>query len=119
MILICYNGFRNIWERGYRLLTGKERSILRSIGNKLEPIVMIGKNGITENLLIQLDEALTARELVKGRVLPHQDFDVKMIAEELAAKIGADIVQIIGRNILFYRAPQDGSPSKIDWERKC
>lgn len=101
------------------MLTGKERSILRSIGNKLEPIVMIGKNGITENLLRQLDEALEARELVKGRVLPHQEFDVKIIAEELAAKIGADIVQIIGRNILFYRPPQDGSPSKIDWERKC
>lgn len=68
---------------------------------------------------MQLDEALEARELVKGRVLPHQEFDVKIIAEELAEKIGADIVQIIGRNILFYRAPQDGSPSKIDWERKC
>ncbi len=101
------------------MLTSKERSILRSIGNKLEPIVIIGKSGITENLLIQLDDALTARELVKGRVLPHQDFDIKEIAEDLALKTGADIVQIIGHNMLFYRAPQAGIPSKINWERKC
>lgn len=101
------------------MLTSKERSILRSIGNKLEPIVMIGKNGITENLLNQLDDALNARELVKGRVLPHQDFDLKQIAEELAQKTQADIVQIIGHNIIFYRAPLDGSPSKINWEREC
>lgn len=101
------------------MLTSKERSILRSIGNKLEPIVMIGKNGITENLLNQLDDALNARELVKGRVLPRQDFDLKETAEQLGGRIGADIVQIVGRNILFYRAPQDGSPSKINWEREC
>lgn len=101
------------------MLTSKERSILRSIGNKLEPILIVGKSGITENLIIQLDEALTARELLKARVLPQQDFDVKEIAENLALKTGADIVQTIGRNILFYRAPQNGIPSKIDWERMC
>lgn len=101
------------------MLTSKERSILRAIGNKLEPILMIGKNGITENLLKQLDDALNARELVKGRVLPHQDFDIKQIAGELAQNTRADIVQIIGHNILFYRAPLDGSPSKINWEREC
>lgn len=101
------------------MLTSKQRSTLRSIGNGLEPIVIIGKSGITENLLIQLNDALTARELVKTRVLPHQDFDVKELAKDLAQKTGADIVQTIGRNILLYRAPQDKSPSKIDWERKC
>lgn len=100
------------------MLTSKQRSILKAIGNKLEPILIIGKSGITENILNQLDQALEARELVKGRALPHQDFNVKEIAEELAQKTGADIVQTIGRNILFYRAPQDGIPSKIGWERE-
>lgn len=100
------------------MLTSKQRSILKAIGNKLEPILIIGKGGITENIINQLDEALTARELVKGRVLPHQDLEVKKIAEELAQKTGADVVQTIGRNILFYRAPQDGIPSKIHWERE-
>ena len=101
------------------MLSSKQRSVLRSIGNGLEPIVTIGKNGITENLLIQLDEALNAHELVKARVLPHQDFDVRSTAEELAQETGADIVQTIGRNIIFYRPPQNGSPSRIHWEREC
>lgn len=101
------------------MLSSKQRSVLRSIGNRLEPIVTIGKNGITKNLLIQLDEALNAHELVKARVLPHQDFDVKIIAERLAQETGSDIVQTIGRNIIFYRSPQDGSPSRIHWEREC
>jgi RNA-binding protein len=100
------------------LLTSKQRSILRAMGNKLEPIIIIGKKGVTNNLLTQLDEALEVRELVKGRVLPHQDFDVKKIAEQLAQKTNADIVQTIGRNILFYKAPQDGRPSKIRWEER-
>lgn len=100
------------------MLTSKQRSILRAIGNRLEPIVFVGKSGITENLLVQLDEALTARELVKGRTLPHQDLNVKEIAIELAEKTGADIVQTIGCNFLIYRAPQDGSLSKINWERE-
>lgn len=109
----------NILEGRDKLLTGKQRSVLRAIGNKLEPIVTIGKSGITENLIIQLDEALTARELVKLRVLPHQDFDVARIASDLAQRTESEIVQMIGRNIIFYRATRDGSPSKIDWEREC
>lgn len=100
------------------MLTSKQRSFLRAIGNRLEPIVLIGKSGITENLILQLDEALTARELVKGRTLPHLELNVKNITAELAEKTGADIVQTIGCNFLLYRAPQDGSPSKIDWDRE-
>lgn len=101
------------------MLTSKQRSILRAIGNKMEPIVIIGKSGITENLVNQLDEALNSRELVKVRTLPNKELKVKEIAEDLAQKTGADIVQTIGQNFLFYRAPNEGSPSKIDWERKC
>ncbi len=110
--------FPKSYERRYKLLTSKQRSILKAIGNRLEPIVIIGKSGITENLLYQLDDALTARELVKGRILPHQDLNVKEIAVELAEKTGAEIVQTIGRNFIFYRAPKDNLPSKINWERE-
>ncbi|NLW48338.1 MAG: YhbY family RNA-binding protein [Firmicutes bacterium] len=97
------------------MLTNKQRNILRAIGNSLEPILIIGKSGITANILNQLDEALTARELVKGRILPRQGLDVKEIAAELAEQTGALIVQTIGCNFILYRAPQDGAASKIDW----
>jgi RNA-binding protein len=101
-------------EEGPNLLTSKQRSKLRSLGNTLEPILTIGKGGITKNSITQLDEALTARELVKGRVLPHTIFDVNEIASELASQTMAEVVQVVGRNILFYRAPKPGTPSKIE-----
>lgn len=91
------------------MLTSKQRSMLRSIGNDLDPIITVGKSGITDNLIEQLDQALTARELVKGRVLPHTSFDTAEIATELADKTSAEVVQVIGRNVLFYRTPNDGA----------
>jgi len=96
------------------LLTSKQRSKLRALGNELDPILTVGKNGITDHLIEELDTALTARELVKGRVLPHTVFDVTEIANELATRTTAEVVQVIGRNILFYRAPREGASSKLD-----
>ncbi len=100
------------------MLTSKQRSTLRSLGNGLEPILTIGKGGVSDNLIEQLDQALSARELVKGRVLPHTVFEVGEVATELAEKTGAEIVQTIGRNILFYRPPQPGVESKLKWSRE-
>jgi RNA-binding protein len=97
------------------VLTSKQRSALRSLGNDLDPILTVGKGGVTDNLIEQLDQALTARELIKGRVLPHTAFDVAEVAAELAEKTAAEVVQVIGRNILFYRAPSSGAPSKLNW----
>lgn len=96
------------------MLTGKQRSFLRAFGNDLEPILTVGKAGITENAVIQLDQALTAREIVKGRVLPHTEYEPDEIASKLASLTNCEVVQVIGRNILFYRPPQNGAPSKIN-----
>lgn len=96
------------------MLTSKQRSYLRSLGNEMEPILIVGKGGVTDNVVEQLDEALTARELVKARVLPHTEFDVKEIGEALSRETVSEIVQIIGRNILFYRNPPPNTVKKID-----
>lgn len=96
------------------MITSKQRSHLRSLGNEMEPILIIGKGGVTANVVEQLDEALTARELVKARVLPHTEFDVKEIGETLSRETVSEIVQIIGRNILFYRTPPKGTVPKIE-----
>jgi RNA-binding protein len=96
------------------LLNSKQRSILRSIGNEFEPILIIGKSGITPNIIEQLEQALAARELVKGRVLPHTEWDPREVAAELAEATHAEIVHVIGRNILFYREPQPGKPRRIN-----
>jgi RNA-binding protein len=100
-------------KEGRILLNNKQRNLLRAAGNTLQPIVIIGKGGITEQVTEGLEQALTARELVKGRVLPHTEFEVNAVAEELARRTGAEIVQTVGRNILFYRPPAGGAPSKL------
>ena len=97
------------------MLTNKQRNFLRALGQEQRPVLIVGKNGITEEVVTQLDQALTARELVKGRVLPHTEFEVREVADELAERTGADVVLTVGRNMLLYRPPAPGTPSKLPW----
>lgn len=73
------------------------------MGTGIDPIIQIGKAGYAESLIRQLDEALEARELVKVRVLQNSAVEPRMIASELAEAARAELVQIIGRNLLFFR----------------
>jgi RNA-binding protein len=105
----------HVRKEGRTLLTNKQRNFLRAAGNTLPPIVIVGKGGVTAQVTEGLEQALTVRELVKGRVLPHTEFDVREVADELARQTGAEVVQTVGRNILFYRPPVGGAPSKLNW----
>jgi RNA-binding protein len=91
-------------KRRFEMLTGKQKRYLRSLGNELEPILTIGKGGISENVVTQADQALEARELFKARVLPNCLEEPENIAKELAMQVNADVAQVIGRNFLLYRA---------------
>ncbi|MDA8227840.1 MAG: ribosome assembly RNA-binding protein YhbY [Desulfitobacterium hafniense] len=88
------------------MLTGKQKGFLRSMGNEMDPILTVGKSGITENVLAQADEALEARELIKGRVLPNSLEETEGIAAQLAEAVKAELVQVIGRNFLLFRKSQ-------------
>lgn len=70
----------------------------------METILQIGKSGITDNVVMQVEEALTARELIKMRTLETSPISSKEAAAELAGKTGADIVQVIGTRFVLYRA---------------
>lgn len=85
------------------MLTSKQRAFLRSLGNELEPIIQVGKGGISDNLIQQVDDALEARELVKGRILKNAAEDVRDAAEYLAEATDAEVVQVIGNIFLLYR----------------
>lgn len=88
-------------------MTGKQRAFLRSQANALETIVHIGKSGITENVIKQADEALTARELIKGRVLESSLLTAREAADVLAEQTQAETVQTIGSRFVLYRANPD------------
>ena len=85
-------------------LTSKQRAQLRSLANSLDTILQIGKDGIGENLVKQADDALEARELIKGRVLDNNiDYDARAAAEELARATRSEVVQVIGSKFVLYR----------------
>ena len=85
-------------------LTSKQRAQLRGLANTIDTIVHVGKDGIGENLIRQADEALEARELIKGRVLDNNiEYDARRAAEELAKATRSQVVQIIGTKFVLYR----------------
>ncbi|MBZ4653176.1 MAG: ribosome assembly RNA-binding protein YhbY [Bacillota bacterium] len=85
------------------MLTGKQRRFLRALGTGIDPVIQIGKGGIGDTLVQQLDEALEARELVKIRVINNAPLEPREIAEQLAEATNSELVQVIGRNLLYYR----------------
>ena len=85
-------------------LTSKQRAQLRGLANSIDTIVHIGKDGISENLVKQADDALEARELIKGRVLENNiEYDARLAAEELAKATRSEVVQVIGTKFVLYR----------------
>ncbi|ADY56742.1 RNA-binding, CRM domain protein [Syntrophobotulus glycolicus DSM 8271] len=89
------------------MLTGKQKRHLRSLGNQITPILLVGKEEITDNLRRQVTDALEARELIKGRVLQNCAQIPENIAGQLAEDAGAELVQVIGRNFLLYKRSKD------------
>jgi len=94
-------------------LTSKERAYLRSLANTMDPIFQYGKDGLSENFIKQIDDAIEVRELIKISVLENADADVKELAAEICEKAHCQSVQIIGRKIVFYRQARDKDKRKI------
>lgn len=84
-------------------MTGKERAVLRAKANSLQPIFQIGKGGVSDNLLRQLDEALEARELIKITILETAYENTRDLCNEIAKKLGAEPIQAIGSKFVLYR----------------
>ena len=85
------------------MITTKQRAQLRALANPLEVILQVGKGGIIDTLVKQVDDALTARELIKIKVLENAPVNAREAAQELAGKTGADVVQVIGMKVSLYR----------------
>ena len=84
-------------------LTSKQRAQLRGMANGLDTIVQIGKDGIGDNLVQQANEALEARELIKGKVLENSLLSSREAAEALASATRSQVVQVIGTKFVLYR----------------
>ena len=84
-------------------LTSKQRAQLRGLANGIDTVLIVGKEGIGDNLVKQADDALEARELIKGKVLDNSLLSPREAAEELAPRTRSEIVQVIGTKFVLYR----------------
>lgn len=85
------------------MLSSKERAKLKSLANPIDTILQVGKGGIGEQLIKQVDDALTARELIKLRVLETAPGSARESAEEIAEVTHSEVVQVIGTRFILYR----------------
>ena len=88
-------------------LSSKERAELRGEAHHLAPIVHVGHQGLTDALMQTLDDALRTRELVKVSLAQSTDVSAKDASHQLAEKLGADVVQTIGRTCTLFRENPD------------
>ena len=85
------------------MLSSKQRAFLRGLANDYSAVLTVGKGGVADTLTAGADEALTARELIKGKALEASPQTAREAAEEIAGKLHADVVQVIGRVFVLYR----------------
>ena len=98
-------------------MTSKQRSYLKGLAMTMDPILQLGKGGLTPENTAAVDEALAARELIKISVLQNCLEDPRQMAEVLAERTRSQIVQVIGKKIVLYKQAPDKKNRKIELPR--
>jgi RNA-binding protein len=97
-------------------LTGKQRRHLRALGHHLDAVVQIGHEGVTDAVVAHAGEQLRRHELIKVRVLESSPLDRREASEELSARTGAALAQVLGRTFLLYK--RDPEKPRIELPEK-
>lgn len=85
------------------MITSKQRAYLRSLANSMDAIFQLGKNGIEETFLKQIDDALEARELIKINVLNNSGYETREASDIICQELGCEGIQAIGSKMVIYR----------------
>ncbi|UFT97844.1 ribosome assembly RNA-binding protein YhbY [Radiobacillus kanasensis] len=95
------------------MLTGKQKRFLRAEAHHLNPIFQVGKDGVNENMIKQIDEALEKRELIKVTVLQNCLEDKDEVAEAISEGTGANVAQVIGNTIVLYKESKENKTIQL------
>ena len=101
------------------MLTSKQRAFLRSLANNEDTILMVGKGGMSDQITKQADDALKARELIKGKVLETAEINSREAAEQLALETHSEVVQVIGSKFVLYRRNPDEPKIELPKARRA
>lgn len=85
------------------MLTSKQRAYLKSLANKMETILIVGKDGVSKEIIKQAEDALVKRELIKGKILETTEDSVKDVANIIAEGTTSQVVQVIGNKFVLYK----------------
>ncbi len=95
------------------MITSKQRAKLRGMANDMQPIMQVGKGGISENLIKTVIDALEAHELIKMKVLDNSAESARTAADELSAATGSDVVSVVGAKFVLYKMSSKEKNRKI------
>lgn len=95
------------------MLRGKERAYLKGLAQNIDPLIQLGKDGINEGFLKQIDKLLEDHELVKIKVLQNAPVEVDEIVDEVLEKTGAEFVQKIGKKLTIYRESKENKKIEL------
>ena len=85
------------------MLTSKQRAYLKSLANGIDTILIIGKGDISDEIIKQACDAINKRELIKGKVLESSSLTAEQAAQDIAQRINAQVVQVIGSKFILYK----------------
>ena len=98
------------------MLNSKQRANLRAQASVLDPVFYVGKSGISDELVNQLENVLNARELIKIGVQENCDYTAREAADEIAPRLDAEVVAVIGRKFVLFRVSKDPKKRKISFD---
>jgi len=98
-------------------LTSKQRAYLRKVSHDMTPLVRVGKEGFSENIVKSILDAIEKRELIKVKILQNAEVDKKELAAELAEKSGCEVAGITGRIIVLYKENKEHPVISDDLKR--
>jgi len=94
-------------KQKHKKLTNKQVHFLRGLGHHLKPLIMLGREGISDNVISAANAVLSAHELIKVKIGNGCILERKEAAHVIAEETGSEVVQIIGKTFLLFRANPD------------
>ena len=95
------------------MINSKQRAYLKSLAHDLKPLIQVGKSGITEGLLSQIDASLESHELIKITFLQNSHVEGKEVVDEIIEATGADFVNLIGKKLTLYRESKENKKIEL------
>jgi RNA-binding protein len=100
------------------MISGKQRAYLRKLGHELQPIIQIGREGVSDTLVAAIGEALEKREMIKITILETAMLDTRTTCDDIAERLNAEPVQAIGNKFILYRKSSNEKNRKIELPKK-